>query len=308
MNSEGRHGSSLLQQWQADALLLLVALIWGSTFVLVKQSVAHFPVYAFLCLRFALAALVLLFLSAQRLRALRLHTAGAGVAIGMLLFGGYAFQTVGLQYTTASKAGFITGLSVVIVPVLSTVLLKHMPERYALLGGVLSAVGLAVLTLERDLTPAHGDLLVLACAFCFALHITAVSKFAPQTDALALTVVQVTVVALFSGVASLTTSGWLWPIPGNIWLAAAFTGMLATALAFTIQNRMQALTTATRTALIFATEPVFAAVFGYFLAGERLTNRGLLGCSLILLGMLFAELCPGIHQRSNPDLHKGDEP
>jgi drug/metabolite transporter (DMT)-like permease len=284
--------SAVVRQWQADALLLLIALIWGSTFVLVKESVARFPVFAFLCIRFSLAGLVLAILFGSRLRRMSGPMAGAGALIGLALFGGYAFQTVGLQYTTASKAGFITGLSVVIVPLLSTWLLRQVPTREALLGAALSTLGLALLTLWRDLAPARGDFIVLGCAFCFALHITLVSAFAPRTDALALTIVQVLTVALLSGAAALGFEGWPGTIPVEIWLATAFTGVLATALAFAGQNQMQTRTTATHTALIFAMEPVFAAVFGYWFASERLARSGLAGCGLILLGILLAELPP----------------
>jgi len=254
--------------------------------------VLHFPVYAFLSLRFALAAVMLFVLFGRRLRALHPRMFGAGMAIGLFLFGGYAFQTVGLQYTSASKAGFITGLSVVIVPCLSGLLIKRMPERQALLGVALATVGMALLTLERDLSPSRGDLIVLGCAFCFALHIMAVSLFAPRTDALALTFVQITVVAVLSGLVTLATTGWRWPVPSEVFYAAVFTGVLATGLAFAIQNNVQKWTSATHTALIFATEPVFAALFGYFLAGEHLTKAGIVGCGLILLGMIVAELQP----------------
>jgi len=286
----------------ADGLLLLVTLIWGSTFVLVQQAVERWPVFAFLCLRFALATVVLCLLFGRRLRALSPRMVAAGVVIGLFLFAGYAFQTVGLQYTSSSKAGFVTGLSVVIVPILSALLLKRMPERQALLGVVLATVGLALLTLGRDLTPARGDLIVLGCAFCYALHITAVNLYAPQTDALALTIVQIAVVAGASGIAAtlggdwssvpLSMQGWQQPVTMGVLGAAAFTGVLGTALAFAVQNSVQAWTTATHTALIFAAEPVFAGLFGYWLAGDRLTNWALVGCALILLGMLVAELRP----------------
>jgi len=280
------------RQWSADALLLLVTLIWGSTFVLIKRSVAQFPVYAFLSLRFSLAVLVLALLFRRRLRNLNRSTAGAGLLIGLFLFSGYAFQTVGLRYTSASKAGFITGLSVVMVPILSAMLLRRRPEPLAILGVILATAGLALLTLGRDLTPARGDLIVFGCAVSFALHITAVSKYAPHTDALALTILQVGAVAILSTVASLLTERWPQPIPVSIYLAAAFTGVLATALAFAIQNSVQRFSTPTHTALIFAAEPVFAAVFGYLLADERLTRSGVVGCVLILLGMVVAELRP----------------
>ena len=283
----------------ADGLLLLVTLIWGSTFVLVQQAVERWPVFAFLCLRFVLATAVLCLLFGRRLRSLQPRMAAAGVVIGLFLFAGYAFQTVGLQYTSSSKAGFITGLSVVIVPLFSALVLKQVPERQALLGVALATIGLALLTLGRDLTPARGDLIVLGCAFCYALHITAVSRYAPQTDALALTIVQVAVVAIASGVAAALGGDWHsvlraahgWQsVPVDVLGAAAFTGVLGTALAFAVQNAVQSWTTATHTALIFAAEPVFAGLFGYWLAGDRLTSWALVGCALILLGMLVAEL------------------
>ena len=306
-DNERRNTLSGRQQWQADGLLLLVALIWGSTFVLVKQSVSQFPVYAFLCLRFTLATAVLLLLFGSRLRSLQWQMIGAGLIIGLFLFGGYALQTVGLQHTTASKAGFITGLSVVIVPVLSASLLRRMPDRQALAGVILATIGLALLTLDRNMIPTKGDLIVLGCAACFALHITAVSAFAPRTDALALTIIQIGVVALLSGIIAATSEKWLWDIPRDIYLSAAFTGVLATALAFAIQNSVQVHTSSTHTALIFATEPVFAALFGYFMANEHLTKRALVGCGFILLGMLLAELRIGTAQQSSANLNKGEK-
>ena len=282
---------------QADGMLVLVTLIWGSTFLLVQRAVESYAVFAFLCLRFVLASLVLLILFGKRLRLLTPRMWAAGIAIGFFLFGGYALQTLGLQHTTSSKAGFITGLSVVIVPALSAVLLRRMPERSALAGVLLSTVGLALLTLGRDLRPTVGDALVLGCAVCFALHIVAVSRYAPQTDALALTLVQVAAVAVFSAAAATLLGEWQ-PPPQPVMGAAAFTGVLATALAFAVQNSVQAWTTATHTALIFATEPVFAGIFGYWFADERLTRAAIVGCILILLGMLVAELRAPVSQGS----------
>ena len=290
MNSRVDARTPTARQWQADALLVLVTFIWGSTFVLVKQAVARFPVYYFLALRFGLATLVLVTMFGRRLRSLSRQSIASGVLIGLFLFGGYAFQTFGLRLTTASKAGFITGLSVVIVPLLSAPLLRRAPSGQALAGVALCTAGLALLSLGRDLKPSPGDLLVLGCAVCFALHIVSVSKFAPRTDALALTIVQVATVALLSAAVALGSEAKPSLRPDTL-AAGAFTGVLATALAFGVQNTVQTRTTATHTALIFASEPAFAAVFGFFF-GERLTRIGWLGCGLILAGMLVAEVWP----------------
>lgn len=292
------------RQWQADSALLLVALIWGATFVMVKEAVTSFPVFAFLALRFALAFAALLIIiwwrENQRKNKERASSPSlggdeirAGFLVGILLFAGYAFQTVGLRYTSPGRAGFITGLSVAIVPLLSALLLRRSPSRPAITGVALATVGLALLSLRGGLTMARGDAIVLGCAFAFALHIISVGTFAPRMDTLNLTAIQIATVALVSGFVSLAMER-PWPTVSNpVHFAALFTGIFATSFAFAVQNTAQRFTSPTHTALIFSTEPVFAALFGYLLAGERLSSRGLVGCGLILTGMITAELGKG---------------
>jgi len=278
------------RQLLADALLLLVTLIWGSTFVMVKSAVEAYPVFPFLALRFGLATLMLLAIGWKRLPSLGWRGMGTGALIGLFLFAGYAFQTAGLRYTSASKAGFVTGLSVVLVPVLSTLLLRRRPGRATAIGVCLATIGLGLLTLSRNFDIALGDLLVLACAFSFALHIVSVSAFAPSVDPLALTIVQVATVTLVSVAAGFFTDR-PWPQPAlSTWFAAGFTGVLATAVAFTAQTAMQRFTTPTHTALIFAAEPVFAALFGVLLAGDMMMASGIAGGVLIVSGMVISEI------------------
>lgn len=277
------------QLW-ADALLLLVTAIWGGTFVMVKDAVTSFPVFLFLVMRFGLATLALLMIAYKKLPSLGWRGVAAGTLIGLFLFGGYAFQTVGLRYTSPSKAGFITGLSVVMVPVLSALLLRQRPRLESLLGVLMATVGLGLLTLTQQLGIARGDLLVLVCALCFALHIVSVSAFAPRSDPLALTIVQVGIVTLLSAIVTWLLPGAIVPPRGEIWFAAAFTGVLATALAFALQTSMQRFTTPTHTALIFAGEPVFAAIFGVLLAGDAVTARGIAGGIFIVTGTLIGEI------------------
>ena len=282
----------LPRQLLADLALLLVALIWGSTFVLVKEAVSQVKPLSFIALRFALATLTMALLFRRRLRTLGRRGLLAGALIGLFLTAGYGFQTAGLQYTTASKAGFITGLSVVIVPFAAWLILGRRPASNGLAGVILATIGLALLSLQMGerLAIGRGDLLVLACSLSFALHIVTVGAFAPRMDPLALATAQIGVVALVSGVLALIVERDGSGFSGLVWFAALFTGLLATALAFAVQTAAQVFTTPTHTALIFATEPVFAALFGYLLAEERLTGRALLGCGLILAGMVVAEL------------------
>ncbi len=277
------------RQILADLALLLLALVWGSTFVLVKDSVTLVGPFTLLALRFLVALISLLPFAVVRWRGSRRDLC-AGALIGVWLFSGYAFQTVGLQYTLAGISAFITGLSVVIVPFLALPLLRQRPTLGAGIGIVLATVGLGLLSLRSDLSLGYGDLLTVACAFSFALHITFVSKYAPAGDPLLLTTSQVAVAAAASLVAA-GSSEWIpVPFPTAVTLAAIFLGLVATAFAFLVQVSVQRFTSATHTALIFTMEPVFGALFAYLLAGEVLNERGVVGCALILAGMIAAEL------------------
>lgn len=311
------------RQFIADLSLLLVTLIWGATFVMVKDAVSAFPVFSFMAIRFALAAVALTPVVWWRLR--RGSNPGhryvkaeasaqplarpadpfpvvASALIGLALFAGYAFQTTGLMLTTPAKAGFITGLSVVIVPLIAAMLLRQPPDRNAWAGVLLATVGLGLLSLTADLRVEPGDLLVLGCAFSFAAHILLTGHFAPRHDPLLLTLGQVITVAALSLTAALLfnlpgtgLSALTAQLDGRVLFAAAFTGLLATAAAFGVQTVAQRFTTATHTALIFAAEPVFAGLFSFLLIGELLGPRQLLGCGLILAGMVVAEVKPLTH-------------
>jgi drug/metabolite transporter (DMT)-like permease len=288
------------RQLLADGALLLVTLIWGATFVMVKDAVSAFPVFSFMVLRFTLAALALApfaVLQARRSsraapetrQISRVPVVVPSILIGAALFAGYAFQTFGLKLTTPAKAGFITGLSVAIVPVVSALLLRQSPPRNAWIGVGLATVGLGFLALTADLSIQPGDLLVLCCAIAYAAHILLLGYFSPRYNPILLTFGQITAVALFSGVAALIFDQRA-PVTSQVLFAAAFTGILATAVAFLVQTVSQRFTSSTHTALIFAAEPVFAGLFSLLLIGETLGPRQLLGCALILGGMLVAEL------------------
>jgi drug/metabolite transporter (DMT)-like permease len=292
-------------QLTADASLLFVTAVWGATFVMVQDAVTGFPVFAFLALRFALAALVLLpfllradavgsndFSRSLRSGATKVAATNwlPGILVGIALFAGYAFQTFGLRFTTPAKAGFITGMSVVLVPLGQAIFLRRPPRRNSIIGVALAAAGLALLSLQADLSVSVGDLLVLACAVAFAAHILLVGRYAPDWQPLRLAFVQIVTVAILSSAAALLVERPIgWP-PGNVWFAAAFTGLLATALAFFVQSRAQQATSPTHTALIFAAEPVFAGIFSFLLIGEVLGPRQILGSALIVAGMLVSEI------------------
>ena len=280
----------------AELSLLGVAAIWGWTFVLVKESLQEVSTFTFLFYRFALAFGLLLLLFGRRLRDAepepRLWAKGA--LIGLTLFLGYWFQTLGLLYTTATNSGFITGLSVVLVPVLGAMLFRERTRGAVWLGAGLSAVGLGFIVFGgasswRVSAFNVGDGLTLLCAISFALQIVLISRFTRPERYLPILVAQIGVVALLSGVGMLLFEELVIPKSAVAWKGIVITGLFATALAFWVQTRFQPLSTAGHTAILFSSEPVFAALFGYGLLGERLVGGQWLGAVLILVAMLVAQ-------------------
>ena len=274
------------------ALLLAVTAVWGVTFVQVKDAVAVYPLLGFLALRFAIAAATLAPVAAVRVRRLGRDGVRAGVVLGLLLAVGYWLQTAGLQRTTVSATGFVTGLYVVLTPVLAFALFRVRTGPAVWAGVALATGGLALLSGVSAGSPS-GDLLVLAGAAAYALQIVLVERWAPRYDAIALTEVEM-LAALGAFLAVALALGDLrMPHGWTVWGALVVTGVFASALAFLVQIWAQRRTSATRVAVVFATEPVFAGLFGYALADDRLGWSGWAGCAVILLGIVVAEPAAG---------------
>jgi drug/metabolite transporter (DMT)-like permease len=275
---------------RAVPLLALVAVtaVWGITFVQVKDAVELYPLFAFLAVRFAIATLTLAAPAARRVRTLGGTGAGAGALLGLLLATGYALQTAGLERTTVSSTGFITGLYVVLTPLIAVVLLRSSIGGAAWAGVALSVVGLAMLS-GIHAGSVTGELLVLGGAAVYSLQIVLMERFAPRFEALAFTLVEMA--AAFAGllVVALVLGDLGVPRGWTVWGALLVTGVFASALAFLVQTWAQRRTSATRTALAFTLEPAWAALFGYTIAGDRLGALGWAGCGVIMAGILFAE-------------------
>lgn len=290
----------LKKPWMADVTLFLIAFVWGATFLVVQQAISALPPNAFNAIRFTIAALFLLVIQLLFFRSQWRAWSGAllkaGCIIGLWLCLGYGLQTVGLLYTTPSKAGFITGLSVVLVPLFAFLILRSRIKPAAIVGVLLAAIGLYLLTLNQTLSFNIGDLLVFGCAICFALQIVVTGKYAPQFSALPLAIVQLATVAVLSWVYTFLFEDWSRAFNLEILLipevarGLLITSIFATALAFLAQTALQKQTSSTRVALIFALEPVFAALTSYLWINEVLTGRQILGGLLIFFGMILAEL------------------
>jgi drug/metabolite transporter (DMT)-like permease len=287
--------------WIADLILLFIAIVWGTTFVLVENAISFLPPFLFNGVRFFLAStslfIILLLFYPNQLKSLNWKMIAAGVILGVWLFSGYLFQTVGLLYTTSSKAGFITGLSVVLVPLFSYFILSQKVSFQAIIGILLATVGLYFLTFGDTTGFNIGDVLVFFCAISFALQIVFTGKFAPHYPTIALAFIQITTVAVLSNIGALFKGEWgvlieqpnLITEPIVLW-ALLICALPATAFAFVAQTELQTFTTPTRVALIFATEPVFAAITDVWWNNVWLPYMGAVGCLLILSGMLLSEL------------------
>jgi drug/metabolite transporter (DMT)-like permease len=276
----------------ADFALLAVAAAWGLTFPFAKTVLRAMPVFTYLAVRFSMAAVILMLIAPYRKGETARRTWSQGVGIGSILFLGFAVQALGIRSTTASKAGFITGLSVALVPVISALWLRRSPKPGVLIGVFAATLGLALLTLGEDLRPNAGDLLVLGCAVCFALHIVLVGRLAPSMDAVLFATAQVVPVAVLSTLAAFSEGSLqaLLTAPPAIWGMIVFMTVTGTVGALLVQNWAQRFTSATHTGLMFTFEPVAAAIAAFFLLGEVLSEPQAVGASCILGGIVTAEL------------------
>ncbi|MBU4227085.1 DMT family transporter [bacterium] len=276
---------------QAEIYLLIIVIIWGSTFALIKGVINSITPYTFLTYRFLLAALILILIFWKRMKEINIMILKKGSLIGVFLFLGYALQTVGLKYTTATKAGFITGFSVVLVPIISHLFIKEKVSRNSVIGVILAFIGLWFLNYNSSFNFNLGDFLVLLCAFSFAMHIISVGLFSKKLDYVLLAITQITVVFVLSLLMALIFERPAIHLSysSDIWWSIVITGIFATALAFYMQNRFQRYSTATKTAIIFSGEPIFAAMFAYFLLGEKVGVIAWAGGLLIIFGMTISQ-------------------
>lgn len=280
----------MTKQHKSDIILIFVTIIWGSTFIIVKKATSAIPVFNFLFLRFLIAFIILFVIYHKKLFEVDKRTLFVSVIVGIMLFLGYAFQTVGLKYTSASKSGFITGFNVIIVPLLEAFLLKSKLSKLSWISVILSLFGLGLMSLNVNFEIKYGDLLTFLCAISFALQIVLIAKYAISVDTIAFATIQIAVVAALSGIFSLVYEKPILPTSPYIWFSLLLTGVFATAFALVAQNTMQANTSATHAAIIFSLEPVFSAITAFLVAGETMTSRSIIGAILMFMGMILSEI------------------
>jgi drug/metabolite transporter (DMT)-like permease len=276
---------------QAEIYLLGIVVIWGSTFAIIKGILDQIMPFTFLAYRFFWAAFILGLIFWKRLKNIDKMILKKGSLIGIFLFLGYTFQTVGLKYTTATKAGFITGLSVVLVPIISHFFIREKISKNSVIGVILAVIGLWFLNYNSSFIFNFGDFLVLLCAVSFAMHIISVGLYARKVDYVLLVIVQLTTVFVLSFLMALffERPGIHLYYPSGVWWSIILTGIFATALAFYMQNKFQRYSTATKTAITFSGEPIFGAIFAYLLLGEKVGLIAWIGGLLIIFGMIISQ-------------------
>jgi drug/metabolite transporter (DMT)-like permease len=272
----------------AAVLLIGVTVVWGVTFVQVKDAVAIYPLFAFLTVRYAIASSVLAPVAALRLRGLGRSGLVAGGVLGVLLAAGSALQTAGLERTTVTNTGFITGLYVLLTPLFALVLFHTRITRELWLAVALALLGLTLLAGVPS-SSAVGDLLVLLSTSAQALQIVMVERYANRYDAVGLTFVQMLAALIGFAAIAIALGDLSLPHGTTVWAALLVTGVFASALAYLIQIWAQRRISATRIAIIFSLETIWAGVFGYLLDGDRLGLLGWAGCGLIFAAIIVAE-------------------
>jgi len=287
----------------ATLALVGVAVVWGSTFVMVKDAVSAYPPWSFLGLRFAVATLAFVALFPSTLKRLTPGALKAGLLAGAFMTAGYVFQTLGLAKTSPSKAAFITGMFVVITPLMQALVLRRTPRWTAWVGVAAAVSGLWLLSGGGALGEWNaGDTLVLLCAVAYSAHMIVLGSVGRGHDTLPLTLVQLATAAVVCGAVGLVAERPPLPVGASLWTALLVTGVLASAVAFAVQTYAQKQLSPTRTALILICEPAFGGVFGWLWAHEVLGVRGLAGAGLILAGMAASEVL-GVVVRRRDESH-----
>ena len=306
-------GNNLLK-YTGEAMLLLMTLIWGGTFVIVKESLNDISSMLFLFLRFVIAgSIIAIYLVFKRYR-IDKKAILPGVILGSILFLSFVFQTIGLKYTSATKSAFLTGTFIVFVPLLQIVIERKIPTRGATIGTLLVLAGILFLSSSGNsfgniLNEIGGnfnigDGLTIMCALLFAFQVIYMDIYSPKFDFWSLFITQLITVALLSLILGIffdfiNLEPLTINLTENLWIGILYTSILATCLCFGLQTKFQKTVTPTKASIIYSFEPIFAALFAFFLLSEKISNFGLVGSALIFLGLIISEVFDTFWERIN---------
>jgi drug/metabolite transporter (DMT)-like permease len=275
---------------RADLALLLICAIWGTTFALMRDTMRVLHPFELMALRFSVAAVLLAVVYARRLWPLRREWVVDGLWLGAWLSAGYLTQVIGLQTVTASRSAFITSMSIAIVPFVAFLMLRSRPVLGEALGVALAVAGLALFSVDAGFSPTPGELWTLACALAFAVQIVLTGIIARRVPAIPLSVLQLVVAAAAGWTLVAARGGLSVELRAIPWGVLLYLAIVATAFIIVLQTWALARTSSVKAGVLYATEPIFAAVFAASFFGERMSRREVLGAALILLGVIVSEL------------------
>ena len=281
-----------MKKYKGEILMFITAVMWGSGFIGMSVGLEHWSVMQLMALRFTLATILLAIIFNKKLRLISKSVFWKGSILGAILFIGFTLQTLGLEYTTPSKNAFLTAINVIIVPIIAYIIYRRRFDRFEILAAVIAIVGIAFLSLQDSFTINFGDILSILCAIAFAFDIFYTNVFVKKEDALALTIVQFIVASILSWIGVLA----LGEIPASAStegvLVIIYLAVFCTLVAYACQNIGMQYADPTKSALILSTESIFGTLLSVLLLGEILTGRMILGCLLIFVAIIIAEVKP----------------
>ncbi|MEG0384759.1 DMT family transporter [Solibacillus cecembensis] len=288
-----------MQKYRGEILMLITAVMWGSGFVGMAIGLEYWTVFQLMAGRFLLASIILSVIFYKKLKLITKSVLWKGAVLGAILFAAFALQTMGLEYTTPSKNAFLTALNVIIVPIIAYVIYKRRIDRFEFIAAGMAIVGIGFLSLQDSLTINFGDFLSILCAFGFAFDIFYTNVFVKTEDALALTIVQFYTATILS-IASVLALG---EVPTTYSAEGIYVilylAVFCTAVAYVCQNLGMQYANPTKSAIILSTEALFGTMFSVWLLSEILTGRMLMGCVLIFIAILFAEVKPTFRRKKS---------
>lgn len=279
-----------MSQANADFLIALIAITWGSSYLMMKVGLESIPPFSLMALRFGIAFICIAIVFAKKLKSTTLRILKKSAIIGGLLFGIFSFLLHGMETTTASNAGFLISTAVVLVPVINSILRHRLPEKKIIIGVAITIVGIALLSLQESLGFHPGDILCLGGAFMYSLQILFTDRFTREDDPLLIGIWQLAFAALYATICTIIFETPTLPSSGAEWGAVLELAIICSAFCFVLQPVAQAHTTPEHTALLFSLEPVSSAAFAFVFLHEVLNLQGTLGAILVLCGVIFASV------------------
>ena len=273
----------------ASIVLAVVALVWGTTYAVIKDTLSIIQPFSLMMFRFGFSALILSLMYLKKFKTIKGVDLKRGIIIGIFMFLAFYFLIVSIRFTTASKFSFIVGAYVLIVPFLSWIINKTKLDRYAIVGAILATIGLAFLTMERGAVFNLWDLVAGCCSFFFAAHMIAIEKYSGDSDPILLTIIQFITTAVLFIILTGVKEGYNFTVLPEIKWTLGYLVIISTIIPFAIQNIVQRYISSTSTALILTLQSAFGSIFAVYYLDERMTKQMIIGCLLIFIAIVFQE-------------------